>query len=378
MVMPLKKRENPGSWQVKKEQIVIFIICSFVLTGLGVSTMQRPGDDDNADTHDTGEPVMLVQQSESTNLVTARDTQCPASLDALCTSDKKFAIQMAAIPHTASTTTDKIFRAAWNISVGIEDRGFDCPPSKHIQIQAPSCRNQVGNASTDLFDCVLGNFRYRHKAHQTYSQISNKSQLVFTTLRDPAQFVLSQYNMKNTWDAQWAAEYPQYDLSDVDPAEWAANAWWRHNLFTKMLATDTKLIWTRPQLKVTPTKEESDRENALGEDSVWLQTALDQLKAMPFFGLMHRLTESFELMGFHLCFPVTVSARIAKKPRPVNAALEGVARRHFALDAILLQQAEKLFDALVLEMRQKKAQGFLCDLSNVLKGLDAEFGLRCL
>jgi hypothetical protein len=61
----------------------------------------------------------------------------------------------------------------------------------------------------------------------------------------------------------------------------------------------------------------------------------------------------------------------------VNAALKDVARRHFALDTVLMREAEKLFDALVLEMREKKAQGFLCDLSKVLKE-DAEFGLRCV
>jgi hypothetical protein len=127
--------------------------------------------------------------------------------------------------------------------------------------------------------------------------------VIFTTLRDPAQFVLSQYRSRNSFDYQWMIEYPQINQSDVEPVEWATKAWWRHNLFTKMLATNTRLIWVRPELKVTPTKEESDRENKLGEDSVWLHTALDRLKAMPFFGLMHRLTESFELMGFHLCFP---------------------------------------------------------------------------
>lgn len=378
--MPLNKRKKHGSWQVKNEQIVIYVICIFVVTGLVVSTMQRPCADD--DTHATIKPVMLVGKRTPANPIMEGKTQCPASLEAFCTSNKKFNIQLAAIPHTASSATDEIFRAserAWNVSVAIEDRGFPCPvPSKHIEIQAPACRSQVLNASTDLFGCVLGNFRYKRKHHQTYSQLSAWSQVVFTTLRDPAQFVLSQYQMKRIWDRKWTVEYPQTNLSDVEPAEWAANAWWRHNLFTKMLATNSKLIWIEPTLNLTPTKEESDRENALGQDSVWLHTALDRLKAMPFFGLMHRLTESFELMGFHLCFPVTAKAMSLKKPRPVYAALEGVVRRYFALDAELMREAEELFDALVQEMRQKKEQGFLCDMSKVLKGLDAEFGLRCV
>jgi hypothetical protein len=93
---------------------------------------------------------------------------------------------------------------------------------------------------------------------------------------------------------------------------------------------------------------------------------------------MHRLPESFELMGVHLCFPVKAPARIASKPRPVSAALESAARRYFALDTVLMREAEQLFDALVLQMRKKKAQGFLCDLSDVLKEADAEFGLKCV
>lgn len=77
-------------------------------------------------------------------------------------------------------------------------------------------------------------------------------------------------------------EYPQKNLSDGEPAEWAAFAWWRHNLFTKMLATNTKLIWVSTELKVNPTKEESDHENAPGEDSAWLQAALDRLRRCRF------------------------------------------------------------------------------------------------
>jgi hypothetical protein len=380
MVMPLHKKEKPGSWQVKRQQIVIYFICIFVVTGLGVSMIQHP--DADPDILHTVEPVMLVQQSAPTNPIEERNTQCQTSLDGLCKSNEKINIQMTAIPHTASSSTDGLFRSsgkrAWNISVAIEDKGFFCTaPSKHIQIQTPPCLNQVGNASTDLFGCMLGNFYYSSKTHQPYNHIYKKKQAIFTTLRDPAQFVLSQYRSRKIFDHQWMIEYPQMNQSDVEPVEWATTAWWRHNLFTKMLATNTKLIWVKPDLKVTPTKEESERENTLGEDSVWLHTALDRLKAMPFFGLMHRLTESFELMGFHLCFPATATARKTTKPRPVNAALKDVAKRHFALDTVLMREAEKLFDALVLEMREKKAQGFLCDLSKVLKK-DAEFGLRCV
>jgi hypothetical protein len=178
MVMPLHKKEKPGSWQVKREQIVIYVICIFVVTGLVVSMIQRPVAD--PDILHTVEPVMLVQQSAPTNPIEERDTQCRTSLDALCKSNEKFNIRMIAIPHTASSSTDKLFRSsgkrAWNTSVAIEDKGFFCTaPSKHIQIQTPPCQNQVGNASTDLFGCVLRNFYYSSKTHQPYNRIYKKN-----------------------------------------------------------------------------------------------------------------------------------------------------------------------------------------------------------
>jgi hypothetical protein len=405
MVMSLHEKEKHGSWQVKREQLVIYILCIFVVTGLVVSMIQRPdadpdilealetvilvqdSPDDDLDIREALDTVMLVQQSAPIKPIEERDPQCRTSLDGWCTSNKKFNIQMAAIPHTASTSTNELIssgKRSWNMSVAIEDKGFFCAaPSQRIQIQAPPslCRTQLGNASTVLFGCVLGNFHYTSRTHGPYNKIYKRSQLIFTTLRDPAQLVLSHYRSRYSWDQQWTVEYLQKNLSNlsnVEPIEYATNAWWRHNLFTKMLATNTKLLWLRPEVQLTPTKEESDRENALGEDSVWLHIALDRLKAMPFFGLMHRLPESFELMGFHLCFPANPRARTPSKPRPVNAALESAARRYFALDTILMREAEQLFDVLVLEMRKKKAQGFLCDLSEVLKEADAEFGLKCV
>jgi hypothetical protein len=109
-----------------------------------------------------------------------------------------------------------------------------------------------------------------------------------------------------------------------------------------------------------------------------IQTALNRLKDMPFFGLMHRLTESYELMGFHhLYFPVTTKARATKKPRPVDEELQRVVDQYFVLDTLLLREAEKLFDEMVSDMRRKKEQGVLCDMSRFLRQPNVEVRLQC-
>jgi hypothetical protein len=235
----------------------------------------------------------------------------------------------------------------------------------------------------ELLACVLERLKYKSKTHQNFNQMRARTAVIFTTLRDPAQQVLSHYLMRQTWDRQWEYEYSNGGPSDVmnvsGVEEWAEKAWWRHNLFTKMLATDSRTIWAKVKGPAFPTREESDRENAAGEDSQWLQLALDRLKTMPFFGLMHRASETFELMGFYLCRPVQGEeyVRAEKQPRPVDPALAAVIEKHFVLDRLLLQAAEPLFDELVKDMRRKKAAGVLCDLSNALHETTSPIGLVC-
>ena len=72
-----------------------------------------------------------------------------------------------------------------------------------------------------------------------------------------------------------------------------------------------------------------------------------------FFGLMHRLTESFELMGVHLFFPVVAEQNSNKKRRELDPILKREEQKHFVLDNILLREAEKLFDGLGQDMRRK-------------------------
>lgn len=83
-------------------------------------------------------------------------------------------------------------------------------------------------------------------------------------------------------------------------------------------------------------------------------------------------------MGFHLCFPVNMTARAGTKPRPVDEELVTIIQQHFVLDSLLLDRAEVLFDKLVNEMARKKRRGMLCDLSAVLKHSQTEFGVKCV
>ena len=306
-----------------------------------------------------------------------KETEC-SFLEQLCLTSGQLSVQMAAVPHTASSSTDSVFEAgkkAWNASARIHELGFSCRDAETVQF-SPHCQKPR------VPECVLSKLRFNSKLHENYNQlISDHSGIIFTILREPEQLIRSHYNMREHWDAKWEQEYPDGpNVTDVEPSEWAAKDWWRHNLFTKMLATDTKLIWAGKRKFYKggqPIKEESYRENSLGEDSAWLKVALQRLQGMPFFGLMHRLTESFELMGFHLCFPVTAEQDSNKRQRKVDPILKKVVQKHFVLDTILLREAEKLFDKLVQDMGRKKEQGMLCDLGKVLKAPELEMGFKC-
>jgi hypothetical protein len=184
--------------------------------------------------------------------------------------------------------------------------------------------------------------------------------------------------MRKTWDAIYESAYPGSSVAKVPLATWVENAWWRHNIFTKMFATDTKFLWTDSTQQVSsivPSKEQSDHENSLGRKSLWLQTALQRLKKMPVFGLHHRLKESFELMGFRLCFPV--SMKYFNKQWITKAEVKAVVDKYNQLDNLLLQEAESLFNEMVSDMRAKKAKGIICDVGAVLERPGLEMGLQC-
>eukprot|EP00978_Attheya_sp_CCMP212_P033168 scaffold132634_cov53-Attheya_sp.AAC.3 len=327
---------------------------------------------------------------------------CPDAVEQLLSeTKKKIVVNLMAMPHTVSSDTQMLFHSikdvAWNASVPHEHRGFTCPTNSNQRVQALTCTRRIDplyNASIDGsvshgmdgLASMFGKLEYMKKRHAPFVKMNPISDVLFTTLRQSHQFVLSQWRDRTSFDTQWAKEYPdQSNVKMIQPEEWVQKAWWRHNLFTKMLSTDdiaTRLIWTFPNNPgkfIVPSKQESDAEAALADQSMWLQTAIRRLKGLPFFGVMHRMTESFEIFAFHLCIPVVKIGHAFHKPPIVSPELQGIVNRTFVLDILLLQEAEVLFDALVADMREKKARGVLCDMSTALKlPPDMEFGLQCV
>lgn len=318
-------------------------------------------------------------------------SRCAATIqDILSGRDTSIRVRMAAIPHTASSSTDRVFQAstiAWNNTSSLSKRGFSCPAGKAVTAFHGECDMFSSPSNvTEALTNTLSRLHYLRKTHSNYNQVMRQlegMEGIFTILRNPETTVMSQYGMRRVWDQMWSSQYPNArNVTDTSVYEWVAKAWWRHNLFTKMLATDTRVIWVRKVSKtfnyspLVPSKDESDSENRLGEQSRWLGVALSRLKEMPFFGLFHRLSESFELMGFHLCFPVNATGN--QHTRTVDKELASIVQKHFVLDSLLLERADVLFDELVDDMLRKKQQGILCDLGAVLKQGQSEFGLKCV
>jgi hypothetical protein len=252
--------------------------------------------------------------------------------------------------------------------------------SSQIQNSLISSHNHLST-----FDCAIKTFKYRFKEHSNYDIILKyETDVVFTTLRKPEQSLLSQYRHREQWDWTFKSLYPDDNLTTIQVEPFITKAWYRHNMFVKMLSTETQLIFRMDSNKVPvrPTKEESDYENSLGKDSVWLQKAIQRLKSMPFFGLFHRLTESFELFGFHMCIPINRTMDPLKQDREVSRELEEIVKKYFVLDRLLLEAAEELFDDLVANMRVKKEQGILCDIGKLIgdrvQENDVQLGLMCI
>ncbi len=341
-----------------------------------------------------------------------------SSNDNICSSsdedgENKFDVVMMAMPHTASTTTDFVLKArhrAWNVTLPLEKRGFTCHHSsssssssstttttttttkknQKLVIRSSSfsststhdpCRND-DKYSQNLYNCITGKLKYRFKEHTNYDILQKFGQdILFTTIRHPEQTILSHYKDRDQFDWTYKTLYPQTNLSTVSVEEWATNAWYRHNLFVKTFATPTQLIFRmHKESDIAPTKEENDYQISLGEDSTWLQIALQRLEEMPFFGLFHRLDESFELFGFHLCVPVESFRNRNKHDRVPSSELRDIVKKYYELDIILFEKAESLFDQLVLDMRKKKERGMMCDLRNLLgeKSDIRALGLMCV
>lgn len=303
---------------------------------------------------------------------------CSVLGDFCAPSFPKQTIVMVAIPHTASSSTEALFAAtktAWDTTRSLSSRGFSCDGQVTIRSDCPS-------QATRGLACVQDKLKYKGRQHNNYNAVSKfQRQVMFTTIRSPWTYVESQYRDRILFDQMWNAQFPtSLAVENVNVTEWSAQAWWRQNLFTKTLATDSRNIWGRMKLdaNVIPSKNQSDHENQRGLDSEWLQLALERLESMPFFGLFHRLSETFELFGFHLCFPVDTNSYVWKQASKVEGPLSLVIEEYFALDLLLVDKAEVMFDKLVSDMREQKKRGILCNMNRSLKlPPGAEFGLEC-
>ena len=311
---------------------------------------------------------------------------------------QKFKVGMAAIPHTASSTTDRVFLArkqAWNTSLPLSNRGFVCLNKEQRVVRTDSkifssCMNSsdgeiYDTSNNNAYDCVIEKLTYNYKQHSNFNAMANMGyNVVFTTFRKPEQMILSQFRERESWDWTYKHLYPNDDMNTISIDEFIRKAWYRHNTFVKTLATNTKLIYRESNTSlIGPSKEASDYENSLGAHSKWLAIAMERLKLLPFFGLFHRLTESFELFGFHLCIPVDQFHHDLHAERPVSRNLDVIMKKYFVLDNMLLETAEELFDILYKRMKDKKEKGILCDMSSMVTGgsvydTDATVGLRCI
>eukprot|EP00978_Attheya_sp_CCMP212_P042664 scaffold263982_cov50-Attheya_sp.AAC.1 len=282
---------------------------------LSSSSHQLSNNNSKNNTNENDTTQMRVTKDDSVKVI----VYCPDSIERMLSS-KAFGIniKMMAMPHSASSTTDRLFKLgtqfAWNASIPHDKRGFTgietntatCAGARndgpHPRLKAMTCQSRSHHGSSSIMQNsknhdtitpmdelanILGRFRYRYKHHESYESLSRSSNVLFTILRKPDQFVLSQYQMRMQWDKyRWDKEYSPSNNNDtattsttgselerMDPSEWVERAWWRHNLFTKMLATDTQLIWNIPESildgdgGVGPTQQESDEQNALGMDS---------------------------------------------------------------------------------------------------------------
>ena len=337
--------------------------------------------------HDVKQQIIKAQQEQEIQASSCEVTRKFCTLHNK--SDDRIMIGMAAVPHTASTTTDAIFEArekSWNTSLPIMERGFNCPSKEQKIVATPhQCHNKNTKDTTiTAFDCIIDKMTYKYKEHSNFDLLTKFGKnTIFTTLRKPEQMVLSHFRERLQWDWVYNDLYPTDNITSINVEEFVVKAWYRHNLFVKILSTETQLIF-RDQSNLKPSKEESDYQNSLGKDSVWLRTAVQRLKSMPFFGLFHRMQESFELFSFHLCIPIhTDRAKDhKKKARVVSKKLEDIVDKYFVLDRLFLEEAEILFDSLLADMRKKKKNGMICDVGSILgneyRNKDFQIGLMCV
>ena len=246
-------------------------------------------------------------------------------------------VSMLAVPHTASSSNDEWVRKALSIPAEIRVATFGAACSGQCAA-APNghlCAARATGCSDAELNCTLSAMSLHSKAHENWARHSlngngpARHAIRWTMLRAPAGLLASHFRERAVWDkAIWPVHYPDVDRKALDVVGWASRAWWRDNIFTKILAVrDARSIWAgvapgiwtpgeaaaaaakaaREAARRDPAQEEGERENALGVRSAWLATATARLESLPFFGIFENTSATSELLAFHLC---------ACRPRP--------------------------------------------------------------
>ena len=225
---------------------------------------------------------------------------------------------------------------------------------------------------------------------------------VITTLRELGSYAYKWYAFRRTWDAV------KPELADATFEEWVDEAPWRHNVLTRMLGAEEdrlampkNLLYTKvgfeslgadnmghggknsDTLEVFLRDEYMQRQNELGPDeSEIYATALERLKNMVHFGLFHRLSESWRLMEHTFCWKMGYqNYRPDKEIIGYNALkaklFPGVAtdsvdeaevtriwnklKERNRLDLALMEEAERIFDERMEQMKREREDGILCN-----------------
>lgn len=263
------------------------------------------------------------------------------------------------------------------------------------------CFDAPWGCEDDPFVQLTKSFTGVHSPWDEAMQYKDNSSYKITTIREPFQYARKFYTFRKSWD-QSAAFPPELTFS-----EWMKIAPWRSNQMTRMLGRENldKRVMPKSMLDSPDIGERSDRyiqeQNKLGEDSEILAKAWDRLKEYTWFGIFHRLKESYELLAFVFCFDdgwgfekdqILNEGGNSRRAVVENVKNQGTGRKVLKLmqekgqidinenidkiaeelternqlDLILLERAEALLDERLREMKDAKANGTLCRFMNTV------------
>ena len=226
---------------------------------------------------------------------------------------------------------------------------------------------------------------------------------VITTLRELGSYAYKWYAFRRTWDAV------KPELADATFEEWIDEAPWRHNVLTRMLGAEEdrlampkNLLYTKvgfeslgaanmghggqnsDTLEVFLRDEYMQRQNELGPDESEIYAkAVERLRNMVHFGLFHRLSDSWRLMEHTFCWKmgyqnyrpdkeiIGYSALKAKLfPGVAGDSIDSEAeltriwnklKERNRLDLALMEEAERIFDERMDQMKRDREDGILCN-----------------